>query len=117
MDPIETGRHWNEIADQWTELARGGYDFYRDGLNTPAFLEMLPEVSGLRGLDVRRVIGVPVIHESCLGSGQKCHRRTAVKLAVDFRWRFPSCQNGSKPPHQTPAEERAVIATFFSIYT
>jgi ubiquinone/menaquinone biosynthesis C-methylase UbiE len=36
----------------WTELVRAGYDHYRDGLNTPAFFEMLPEVDGLSGLDV-----------------------------------------------------------------
>ena len=31
---------------------RAGYDFYRDGLNTPAFLAMLPETRGLSGLDI-----------------------------------------------------------------
>jgi 2-polyprenyl-3-methyl-5-hydroxy-6-metoxy-1,4-benzoquinol methylase len=31
---------------------RAGYDHYRDGLNTLAFFEMLPEVAGLSGLDV-----------------------------------------------------------------
>ena len=31
---------------------RAGYDFYRDGLNTPAFLPMLPETRGLSGLDI-----------------------------------------------------------------
>jgi SAM-dependent methyltransferase len=29
-----------------------GYDVYRDALNTPAFLAMLPPVGGLRGLDI-----------------------------------------------------------------
>jgi SAM-dependent methyltransferase len=52
MDHEEVGRHWDENADAWTRLARAGYDIYRDGLNTPAFLEMLPEVRGLSGLDV-----------------------------------------------------------------
>lgn len=36
----------------WTELSRAGYDVYRDHLNTPAFLQMLPDVAGLRGLDL-----------------------------------------------------------------
>lgn len=31
---------------------QGRLDHYRDGLNTPAFLTMLPEVEGLSGLDV-----------------------------------------------------------------
>jgi hypothetical protein len=44
MDHEEVGRYWDENADAWTELVRAGYDHYRDGLNTPAFLEMLPEV-------------------------------------------------------------------------
>ena len=33
-------------------LARAGYDVYRDQLNTPAFLALLPPVSGLSGLDL-----------------------------------------------------------------
>jgi ubiquinone/menaquinone biosynthesis C-methylase UbiE len=52
MDHNEVGRHWNRIASTWTSLARAGHDFYRDALNTPAFLEFLPEVRGLRGLDI-----------------------------------------------------------------
>ena len=31
---------------------RQGFDIDRDGLNTPAFLAMLPEVDGLSGLDI-----------------------------------------------------------------
>lgn len=52
MDSERVGRYWDENAETWTKLVRAGYDHYRDGLNTPAFLEMLPEVSGLCGLDV-----------------------------------------------------------------
>ena len=52
MDHEEVGRHWDENAEAWTRLARAGYDVYRDELNTPAFLEMLPDVDGLSGLDV-----------------------------------------------------------------
>ncbi len=52
MDQEEVGRYWDANAEAWTRLARAGYDVYRDGLNTPAFLEMLPEVGGLSGLDV-----------------------------------------------------------------
>src|SRR5918997_968147 len=52
MDHEEVGRYWDENAGAWTELVRAGYDHYRDGLNTPAFLAMLPEVDGLSGLDV-----------------------------------------------------------------
>jgi hypothetical protein len=36
----------------WTGLLRAGYDHYRDGLSTPAFLEVLPKVEDLSGLDL-----------------------------------------------------------------
>jgi ubiquinone/menaquinone biosynthesis C-methylase UbiE len=52
MDHEEVGRYWDENAEVWTKLVRAGYDHYRDGLNTPAFLEMLPDVDGLSSLDV-----------------------------------------------------------------
>jgi len=52
MDHREVGRYWNDNADAWTKLSRAGYDTYRDAFNTPAFLEMLPDVNGLRGLDI-----------------------------------------------------------------
>ena len=52
MDHEEVGRYWDENAEVWTELVRAGYDHYRDGLNTPAFFEMLPDVDGLFGFDV-----------------------------------------------------------------
>jgi trans-aconitate methyltransferase len=52
VDHREAGRYWNQNADVWTRLARAGYDVYRDHLNTPAFLAMLPDVAGLTGLDI-----------------------------------------------------------------
>jgi SAM-dependent methyltransferase len=52
MDHREVGKHWDKLAPTWTTLGRGGYDYYRDSFNTPAFLAALPEISGLRGLDI-----------------------------------------------------------------
>ena len=52
MDHKEVGQYWNANATVWTELARAGYDVYRDYLNTPAFFEILPDVKGLDGLDI-----------------------------------------------------------------
>jgi ubiquinone/menaquinone biosynthesis C-methylase UbiE len=52
VDHEEVGRFWNANADAWAKLSRAGYDVYRDYLNTPAFLAMLPEVEGLSGLDI-----------------------------------------------------------------
>lgn len=45
-------KHWEANAETWTKHARAGYDVYRDALNTPAFLAMLPEIKGLAGLDI-----------------------------------------------------------------
>ena len=52
MNAAEVAQHWEANADAWTRQSRAGYDVYRDALNTPAFLAMLPPVGGLSGLDV-----------------------------------------------------------------
>ena len=52
MDAREVESCWEANAETWTRLSRAGYDVYRDALNTPAFLAMLPPVAGLEGLDV-----------------------------------------------------------------
>lgn len=44
--------YWNDNAPAWTQLARSGYDLYRDAINTPAFFALLPEVCGLQGIDI-----------------------------------------------------------------
>lgn len=52
MNHLTVGDCWNGNAEAWTKLARAGYDVYRDQLNTPAFLAMLPPVEGQTGLDL-----------------------------------------------------------------
>jgi len=52
MNHEQAGSYWNENSAVWTALARAGYDVFRDYLNTPAFLELLPGVDGLSGLDI-----------------------------------------------------------------
>lgn len=52
MESEEVRKHWNRNAEAWTHLSRAGYDTYRNYLNTPAFFELLPEVDGLKGLDL-----------------------------------------------------------------
>jgi SAM-dependent methyltransferase len=52
MKHTDVKRFWEGNADAWTRLSRAGYDVYRDCFNTPAFLAMLPDVRGLRGLDI-----------------------------------------------------------------
>jgi trans-aconitate methyltransferase len=43
---------WDANALVWIELSRAGFDAYRDLVNTPAFFELLPDVDGLRALDL-----------------------------------------------------------------
>jgi ubiquinone/menaquinone biosynthesis C-methylase UbiE len=52
LDHKKVRKYWNANADAWTHLARAGYDTYRNHLNTPAFLEMLPDIRGLKGVDI-----------------------------------------------------------------
>jgi ubiquinone/menaquinone biosynthesis C-methylase UbiE len=52
MDHNTVRKYWDKNAEAWIELSRMGYDIYRDYVNTPAFLKLLPDVKGLRGLDV-----------------------------------------------------------------
>jgi len=52
MSSTEAGRYWEENAEAWTQLSRRGYDVCRDLFNTPAFMRILPDVNGLRGLDI-----------------------------------------------------------------
>jgi ubiquinone/menaquinone biosynthesis C-methylase UbiE len=79
MNHEEAGRYWNANAAVWTTLARAGYDIYRDYLNTPAFFEMLPDVTGLHGID----IGCGEGHNTRL-LARLCGRVTAVDIAEDF---------------------------------
>lgn len=51
LDHRAVGELWDANAEAWTTLTRLGYDKYRDHINTPAFMAMLPDVAGLRGLD------------------------------------------------------------------
>ena len=79
MDHEEVGRYWDANAEAWTELVRAGYDHYRDGLNTPAFLVMLPDVDGLSGLDV----GCGEGHNTRLVAGRGA-RMTGVDISGTF---------------------------------
>ena len=52
MDAREAAGFWEKNAEAWTKLSRAGYDIYRDAFNTPAFLDFLPDVAGLSGIDI-----------------------------------------------------------------
>jgi SAM-dependent methyltransferase len=52
VDEPDTRDVWDANAPVWIELTRAGFDTYRDLINTPAFMDMLPDVNGRLGLDV-----------------------------------------------------------------
>lgn len=52
MNTAEAGEYWDQNAEAWTVLSRAGHDVYRDHLNTPAFMEILPGIKGLTGIDI-----------------------------------------------------------------
>jgi len=52
MDDADVARHWDENAPDWTAAVRAGYDVYRTYVNNPAFFEILPDLAGLRVLDI-----------------------------------------------------------------
>ena len=79
MDHEEVGRYWDANAEAWTKLVRAGYDHYRDGLNTPAFMGMLPDVEGLSGLDV----GCGEGHNTRLVAGRGA-RMTGIDISETF---------------------------------
>jgi SAM-dependent methyltransferase len=61
---------WEGNAENWTKYSRAGYDVYRDALNTPAFLDLLPPVQGLSGLD--------------LGCGEGTNTRAVARLGAQM---------------------------------
>ena len=79
LDHSAVGELWNANAEAWTTLTRLGYDKYRDHINTPAFMDMLPDVTGLRGLDV----GCGEGHNTRLVA-QRGARLTALDIAGRF---------------------------------
>ncbi len=68
MEPCEVAAYWEANAESWTRFSRAGCDVYRDALNTPAFLAMLPPVDGLLGLDI--------------GCGEGTNTRQLVRLGA-----------------------------------
>jgi SAM-dependent methyltransferase len=79
VDRADVRAQWNANAEAWAELTRAGYDVYRDLVNTPAFLRMLPPVAGLRGLD----LGCGEGHNTRL-----VERAGARLVAIDVAERF-----------------------------
>ncbi len=79
MDPSTVAAHWEANAEAWTRHSRAGYDVYRDALNTPAFLAMLPPIAGLDGLDIGCGEGSNTRQLARVGA-----RMTAIDIAPTF---------------------------------
>jgi len=79
MDACEVAACWEANADAWTRHSRAGYDVYRDALNTPAFLAMLPPIAGLAGLDIGCGEGTNTRKLALLGA-----RMRAIDVAPTF---------------------------------
>src|SRR5260370_17894652 len=91
MKRAEVAQYWEANAETWTRHARAGYDIYRDGLNTPAFLDMLPPVHGLSGLDIGCGEGSNTRELVRLGA-----RMHAIDVAPTFI-RYPRDAEGAEP--------------------
>ncbi len=87
MNDKELAKYWNKNALGWTALSRLGRDVYRDYINTPGFLKMLPKVKGLKGLDV----GCGEGHNTRLVA-----KRGAKMKAVDIARNFILAARGSE---------------------
>ncbi len=70
---------WNENANIWYEASEKGFDVWRDCLNTPAFLNMLPDITNSTGLD----IGCGDGHNSRLVA-RLCKSLVAIDVADKF---------------------------------
>ncbi|HBP20765.1 MAG TPA: SAM-dependent methyltransferase [Planctomycetes bacterium] len=71
MDTAAVASLWNQNAENWTLLSRQGFDVFRDHVNTPGFLELLPDVAGLEGLDI--------------GCGEGTNTRTVASLGASMQ--------------------------------
>lgn len=79
MDDRQVGEFWEANAEAWTRQSRAGYDVYRDALNTPAFLALLPPVTALSGLDIGCGEGTNTRRVAALGA-----RMQGIDIAPTF---------------------------------
>lgn len=64
----EVAARWNQNADQWTDDVRNGYDVYRDLFTFPAFVEFLPDITGLDIIDFGCGEGTNTRHFAKMGA-------------------------------------------------
>ena len=91
MDDKQVGAFWDGNAEAWARLSRLGYNVSRDEITMPALLALLPELSGLSGLD----IGCGERHGTRL-LARRGARMTAVDISPAFI-RLASEEEGREP--------------------
>ncbi len=79
MDHDLVKKYWEDNALQWQEASDKGYDVWRDHVNTPAFMEMLPDISTAAGID----IGYGDGYNSRL-IAKRCRTLTAIDICDTF---------------------------------
>jgi SAM-dependent methyltransferase len=91
----DTKAMWEANAPVWIELSRAGYNVYRDLVNTPAFLDLLPPVHGARVLD----LGCGEGHNTRLVA-----ERGAAVVALDIADTFVRAVAASTPDDVVPVQ-------------
>jgi SAM-dependent methyltransferase len=79
LSPQWAAAHWEANAEAWTAHARAGFDRYRDLVNTPGFLALLPPIAGLHGLDIGCGEASNTAHLARAGAAM-----TAIDIAPTF---------------------------------
>ncbi len=111
MGEPDTAAEWETNAPAWIEMSRAGADTYRDLVNTPAFLDALPDVAGMRTLDV----GCGEGHNTRL-----LRDRGALVSAIDVSWNFIEAAHASDPSlrhAQADASALPFAAATFDVVT
>jgi SAM-dependent methyltransferase len=91
MDHLEVSKYWEANAEAWTKLSRKGRDIYRDFLNTPAFMASLPDIAGLKGVDIGCGEGSNTrrLAECCAGLSAIDISPTFIRYAIESESKQP----------------------------
>ncbi|MBV9746038.1 MAG: methyltransferase domain-containing protein [Acidobacteriia bacterium] len=98
MNEALVRQYWERNAPVWTLLSRAGYDVCRDYQTAPAFFQMLPDVTGLTGLD----IGCGEGHNT-----RQLEKRGARVVALDIA---PSFLRAARE-HESPGRIHYLLAS------
>jgi hypothetical protein len=108
MKRTDVAQYWEANAETWTGHARAGYDIYRDGLNTPAFLGMLPHAGRLRPERANVTLS--------RGAGRSCHPQASQRPRVlIYPPGITPAQIGRNSTMKTTRRRYWVFFLFFSL--